>query len=81
MFIDSITVLFLVANLLTMLRKIKTFNTVLNSLEHSISIIIRGTFIWFNYNLGLCYFNMSIYGGQYKRYNGFLNAYIGTLYG
>ena len=41
MFIDSITVLCLIANLLTILRKSPVVNTIMSSLQHAVEIMIR----------------------------------------
>lgn len=80
MFIDSFTVLCLMANLLTMIRKSTAVDTILNSLQHAVEILVRGTLFWLLLNIGLCLFNMSLYGNQYQRYSDYLNAYISTLY-
>ena len=80
MFIDSITVLCLVANLLTMLGKSKTVDTIMSSLQHAVEIMIRAQLQWLLLNIGLCFFNMALYGGLERRYSDWLNATISTLY-
>ena len=80
MFIDSITVLCLMANLLTMLRKSQAVNTILNSLQNAVEIMVRAQLQWLLLNFGLCFYNMSLYGGVERRYSDYLNAFISTLY-
>ena len=49
-------------------------------MHHGYKILLRPTSVWLMNNIGLCLFNIAIYGGAERRYSDFLNAYTATLY-
>ena len=79
-FKDTVSLVFCLMHLFANLRFIKAIDHVLTALEQALSILLRGSFFWLLANLGLCLFNLAIYGGRERRYSDFLNAYVNTLY-
>ena len=52
----------------------------LGSMQHGYAILMRATVFWLLNNIGLCLFNIALYGGRYRAYSDFLNAYTYALY-
>ena len=53
---------------------------ILGSMQYGYAILMRATVFWLMNNIGLCLFNIAIYGGRMRAYGDFLNAYTYTLY-
>ena len=81
MLFDGWTIVCAVTSLFCMTRtSSKNVDQVLTAMFRGYVILIRATAVWLMNNIGLCLFNIAIYGGTHRRYSDFLNAYTATLY-
>ena len=81
MLFDGWTIICAVTSLCCMMRaSSKHIDQILTSMNHGYPVLIRATSVWLMNNIGLCLFNIAIYGGTHRRYSDFLNAYTATLY-
>ena len=81
MLFDGWSIVCAVTSLCCMTRtSSKHIDQILSSMHNGYKILIRATSVWLMNNIGLCLFNIAIYGGLERRYSDFLNAYTATLY-
>ena len=81
MLLDTMTFFCCISNIMTILRKIQAVDHLVASFINCLVFIVRGFLFYGIFNIGLCFFNMAIYGGKYQRYSDFLNGLIATIYG
>ncbi len=80
LFIDSLSLIVVVVNLMTMLRHTELVGKLMKALVLALDILWRGIVFWLFVHLGLCFFTMAIYGNRLQRFSNFISAYLHLVY-
>lgn len=79
-FFEALSLCLCIMILLTLSRHYKPMSHITNELLGAVPQLLLGTVIWLFSQVGLCIWNISLYGGSDPRYANFLIAYVHTLY-
>lgn len=65
---------------LTILYHYSPLKVIFNELLEAVPALMAGTGVWMLSQIGLCVWNIALYGGKDPRYTNFLISFVHTMY-